>query len=130
MSFADILARGSTAMDTISYSTCAASMAVAFTAYTSILSVYRLFLGPLRDIPGPWYTKISNFWISWNEMSLRQCRAIDDLFVKYGPVVRLGPNKVGFLDMGAAKGVYTRFPKDDSYLAFMVDGGHMTFTTR
>jgi len=119
-----------TDMDTLSYSTCVSAAAGALVAYTTSVAIYRLFFSPLKDLPGPWYTKISNVWLSINELSLRQCRAIDDLFAKYGPVVQLGPNKVGFIDMTAAKNAYTRFPKDDYYLHLSMNGISTTFTTQ
>ncbi|KAH7108039.1 cytochrome P450 [Auriculariales sp. MPI-PUGE-AT-0066] len=98
-------------------------------AYVLTVSVYRIFFGPLKDIPGPWYTKISDTWLSAHSLAFHQCRAIDAVFAKYGPVVRLGPNKVGFLDADVAKTVYAKFPKDPFYLSLRMNGKDHAMTS-
>jgi len=105
------------------------SIAASVGAYSVALWTYRLWFGPLKDVPGPWYTKISDSWISLNALALRQCHKIDSLFNKYGPVVCLGPNKVGFLDAAATKIVYSRLPKDLYYQYLRQSGIDSSFTT-
>ena len=98
-------------------------------AYALAVAFYRLHFGPLKDVPGPWYTKVSDLWLAANALALRRVHAIDAIFVKYGPVVRLGPNKIGFIDPEAKKIVYSRYPKDPYYNVFRVEGVETTFTT-
>ena len=74
--------------------------------YFVLSAFYRLFISPLRSVPGPWYATISDFWLTTHVLRLRRCRAIDDLFRKYGPIVRVSPNRVIFLDSATMKGVY------------------------
>ncbi|KAH7099665.1 cytochrome P450 [Auriculariales sp. MPI-PUGE-AT-0066] len=91
------------------------------------IAAYRAFFGPLKDLPGPWYTKISDFWLTLNELVLRQPLYIDGLFAQYGPIVRLGPKTVAFLDASAAKSVY-KFPKDAWYRAGQINRQDVSFS--
>ncbi|KIK56498.1 hypothetical protein GYMLUDRAFT_230137 [Collybiopsis luxurians FD-317 M1] len=59
---------------------------------------YQLYLSPLSSIPGPWYAAISNIWTLIHTFRCRKVRAIDALFKIYGPVVRIAPNTIAFLD--------------------------------
>ena len=69
-------------------------------------AIYNLFLSPLSSIPGPWYAAISDLWLNIHVLLLRRCRAIDDVLRRYGPIVRIAPNKVIFLDPTIMKHVY------------------------
>lgn len=79
---------------------------VIFLVYFFCVASYRLFLSPLRSVPGPWYAAISGFWITTHILRFRRCRAIHDLFQKYGPIVRVDPNTVVFVDIPTLKTVY------------------------
>ena len=86
--------------------------------YVSALVIYRVFFSPLAAVPGPWYAAVSDGWMGLNTLRLRRCRAIDDLLKKYGPIVRIGPNKVAFLDSATMKTIYStssRLAKSDFY---------------
>ena len=74
--------------------------------YYTFRSIYRLYFSPLRSIPGPWFAAISDLWLISHVLRLRRCRAVDDLFKTYGPIVRAAPNKVFFLDVPTMKHVY------------------------
>ena len=82
-----------------------------------VRAFYHLFLSPLSAIPGPWYAAISDLWITTHVLRLRQCKIIHELFKTYGPVVRIGPNKVAFCDLSTARNVYTvhKFDKSPYY---------------
>ena len=90
-------------------------------AYASIHAIYNLFLSPLSDIPGPWYAAISDFWLTTHTLRLRQCQYIHSLFEQYGPVVRVGPNKVMFNDLASSRSVYSvhRFDKSVYYKSLL-----------
>ena len=82
--------------------------------YFLIRSFYNLFLSPLSAIPGPWYFAISDFWLTLHILRLRQCMAIQELFDIYGPVIRVGPNKVVFRDVQTMRNVYSVYKFDKS----------------
>jgi hypothetical protein len=93
-----------------------------FVALYFILCVlYQLCFSPLSDIPGPWYAAVSDLWLTTHVLRLQQCRTIDALFEKYGPVVRVGPNKVVFNDLSTAKNVYSilKFDKSKYYKSLL-----------
>ncbi|KAL3458183.1 cytochrome P450 [Aspergillus heterothallicus] len=83
------------------------------------VSVYRLWLHPLRDYPGPW------FWIIWRVPYLQSTirgtivRDVQNLHKRYGPVVRIAPDELSYITPEAAKPIYTsspEFPKDPMHL--------------
>ncbi|KAJ7853982.1 hypothetical protein B0H14DRAFT_2322884, partial [Mycena olivaceomarginata] len=61
---------------------------------------------PLSRIPGPWYMATSDFWLSTHLMRFKQTSTIHELFQIYGPVVRVGPNKVAICDLAGMRDVY------------------------
>lgn len=67
---------------------------------------HRIILMPLHNVPGPWYAAISDLWFTFHVLRLRRCRAINDLLTKYGPIVRVTPNRVIFNDINVMKSVY------------------------
>ncbi|KAH7097795.1 cytochrome P450 [Auriculariales sp. MPI-PUGE-AT-0066] len=73
--------------------------------------LWNLKFSPLarQNIPGPWYTAISDFWYGWQGVRFRRVMAIDDLFKEYGPVVRIGPNSVAFLDSQVIHEIYRTY---------------------
>jgi hypothetical protein len=89
--------------------------------YFVLCALYQLCFSPLCDIPGPWYAAISDFWLTTHVLRLQQCRTIDSLFAKYGPVVRVGPNKVVFNDLNTTRNVYSilRFDKSTYYKSLL-----------
>jgi len=50
-------------------------------------------------------------------LHFQQCKIIQELFEIYGPVVRIGPNKVVFRDLSTMRSVYTvhKFDKSSYY---------------
>jgi hypothetical protein len=47
--------------------------------YFILCALYQLCFSPLCDILGPWYTTISDFWLTTHVLRLQQCRTIDAL---------------------------------------------------
>ncbi|KAF4619446.1 hypothetical protein D9613_004739 [Agrocybe pediades] len=103
---------------------------VSFT-YFLIHAIYNLFLSPLSAIPGPWYYAISDFWLITHVFRLRQCKAIQTLFETYGPVVRVGPNKVVFRDISTMRNVYSvhKFSKSTFYKSLLTNNNDHAMTT-
>ncbi|KAH7049475.1 cytochrome P450 [Auriculariales sp. MPI-PUGE-AT-0066] len=91
-------------------------------------ATYRIFFGPLRSLPGPWYTKVTDLWLTLTELAFCQVPYVDGLFAQYGPIIRLGPNTVAFMDANAAKLVYNKFPKSDWYKMANVNGVDVSFS--
>ena len=57
--------------------------------------VYPAFLSPLAKIPNAHFTAgFSPLWILWKRYSGAENRAIHDAHLKYGPIVRTGPNDI------------------------------------
>lgn len=71
------------------------------------LSIYRLLLHPLRNLPGPPLAKVTRLWHSWRYLRGSWHDDILKLHEKYGPVVRIAPNEVSFVDGQALKKVYS-----------------------
>ena len=88
-----------------------------YVCYVFAVIVYRVFFSPLASLPGPWYAAVSDFWITTHVVRMRQCRAVQDLFERFGPVVRIGPNKVVFCDVTSMRSVYSvhKFDKSPYY---------------
>ena len=89
--------------------------------YVVAYAIYHSFFSPLAALPGPWYAAVSDFWLTTHVVRLRQCRAVQDLFDMYGPVVRVGPNKVIFCDAAAMRSVYCihKFDKSTYYKSLL-----------
>ncbi|KAI5893315.1 cytochrome P450 [Schizophyllum commune H4-8] len=92
--------------------------ALVVVAYLAFLAIYRLYLSPLSNIPGPWYAAVTDLWLTSHIARLQQCMTVHKLFEAYGPIVRIGPNRIAFKDMAGVKAVYSvlKFDKGPSYL--------------
>ncbi|KAH8115847.1 cytochrome P450 [Phellopilus nigrolimitatus] len=100
--------------------------------YCATVALRRLFISPLRGVPGPWYAAISDLWLTSHILRLRRCYALDDLFRKYGPIVRIAPNKILFVDVQTLKNVYGvsgRLSKSSWYKSFMTYENDHAMTT-
>lgn len=89
-------------------------------------AIYHLFLSPLCAIPGPWYAAASDFWMTTHVLRLQQCMTNHRLFEEYGPVVRVGPNKVIFKDITSIRSVYSihKFDKSKFYKSLLTCVAH------
>lgn len=94
-----------------------------FVTYLISVAIYRLFFSPLASIPGPWYAAISDGWITTHVVRMQQCRTVQSLFETYGPIVRIGPNKVAFCDVGTMRSVYCvhKFDKSAYYKSLLTN---------
>ncbi|KAI1764575.1 cytochrome P450 [Hypoxylon sp. FL1150] len=80
-------------------------LVVAYASYLVVLSIsllagYRLLLHPLRKYPGPFLAKLTQY------------------HAQYGPIVRVGPNRLIFNTVEAQRDIYQneRFKKAQTYL--------------
>lgn len=71
-----------------------------------IQALYCIFVHPLRRIPGPFFAQFSEGWRA--RRYFRSTWHDDILFAheRYGPVVRIAPNEVSFVDKDALTAVY------------------------
>ncbi|KAI3325220.1 putative cytochrome P450 monooxygenase [Xylariaceae sp. AK1471] len=80
--------------------------------------IYNRFFHPLRSYPGPWYVSISILWYLYHIGIGDHYEAVHQLHLKYGPVVRVAPNELSFVEAAAWKDVYghgkPEFRKDPS----------------
>ncbi|KAI2619225.1 BcABA1, cytochrome P450 monooxygenase [Hypoxylon sp. NC1633] len=81
----------------------------------------------LRDIPGPFLASFSYLWLARVAKSANQFWVYRDMYKKYGPLVRVGPNELSTDDpevikkMNAARSTYGR---DPWYVAARFDPYH------
>lgn len=68
--------------------------------------VYNIYLHPLRKVPGPFLAGATELWRSTKYASGQWHQEILDLHRQYGPVVRVSPNEVSFVDRAALEQVY------------------------
>lgn len=68
--------------------------------------VYNAYLHPLRKVPGPFLARITELWRTNKYASGQWHQDILDLHRQYGPVVRVSPNEVSFVDQAALEQVY------------------------
>lgn len=68
--------------------------------------VYNAYLHPLRKIPGPFLAGVTELWRTKKYASGSWHQDILDLHREYGPVVRVSPNEVSFVDQAALEQVY------------------------
>ncbi|KAF9528062.1 cytochrome P450 [Crepidotus variabilis] len=113
------------------------SMLLALVSLVTVLTyifakcVYNLFLSHLSAIPGPWYYAISDVFLLSHVVRLRQCQRVQELFEAYGPVVRVGPNKIVFRDLSTMRNVYTihKFDKSDYYKSLLTNDNDHAMST-
>ncbi|PMD42183.1 hypothetical protein L207DRAFT_377650, partial [Hyaloscypha variabilis F] len=65
-----------------------------------------LSIHPLSKIPGPFSAKFSGVWKNVRYFRSTWHTDILELHDKYGPVVRIAPNEVSFVDATALSAVY------------------------
>ncbi|KAL0950331.1 hypothetical protein HGRIS_010302 [Hohenbuehelia grisea] len=104
---------------------------ISVTAYTLLRAIYNLFFSPLSAIPGPWYAAVSDMWLTYHVLRLEQCKTVQQLFEIYGPVVRVGPNKVVFCDASTMRSVYSvhKFNKSSYYKSLLTNDNDHAMTT-
>jgi len=68
--------------------------------------IYRFYVDPLRHIPGPTAARFTELWRTRRYALGRWHQDILDLHDKYGPVVRIAPKEISFVDKDALVQVY------------------------
>ncbi|KIW74788.1 hypothetical protein Z517_11558 [Fonsecaea pedrosoi CBS 271.37] len=73
------------------------------TALSLSITVYRLFLHPLRRFPGPTLGKLTRWTSAYYMATGRMHEWLPAMHAKYGDIVRFGPNELSFGDTGSVK---------------------------
>ncbi|KAJ3538936.1 hypothetical protein NM208_g5689 [Fusarium decemcellulare] len=79
---------------------------------------YQAFFSPLAKVPGPLLAKFTRGWQILKYYQGNWHSDIEWLHKKYGPVVRIAPNEVSFVDHAALRQLYSyakAAPKTDWY---------------
>lgn len=72
----------------------------------SFILFKRAYLSPLRKIPGPWLNKFTDLPSIIIAIKGTKSPSTHQLFLKYGNVVRTGPNTVAFNTVDSMKIIY------------------------
>lgn len=87
-----------------------------------LLGVHRLYVHPLRHVPGPAFASLTPLFLYLICYLGVEGRVIRYLHRRYRtPVLRVGPNSVSISDSSALREIYIAnggFPKDDRYANF------------
>ncbi|OTA54162.1 cytochrome P450 [Hypoxylon sp. EC38] len=67
---------------------------------------YNIFLHPLRNYPGPFAAKATFLWRSYRILAGDLPQTVKELHDKYGPVVRIAPDELSFIESQAWKDIY------------------------
>lgn len=70
------------------------------------LVIYRSWFHPLAAIPGPRLAALSNIWQAYYARNGCMLGLGKTLHVRYGPIVRVGPNEVWFDSPDAFRSIY------------------------
>ncbi|KAH6670576.1 cytochrome P450 [Halenospora varia] len=92
--------------------------------------IYYLSLHPLHKIPGPFLAQFSSIWKNGRYFRSTWHRDILELHDKYGPVVRIAPNEVSFVDakaLGAIYGHGTTVKKSKWYHTWFIPNMQQSF---
>ncbi|KAI0116322.1 cytochrome p450 monooxygenase [Nemania sp. FL0031] len=80
-------------------------LSIAFIATTGRV-IYNIFFHPLRGFPGPLACRATNLWRASKLLSGTLPRDVRQLHEEYGPVVRIAPDELAFIESQAWKDIY------------------------
>jgi cytochrome P450 len=75
-------------------------------AYIAWIVFEATTISPLKDIPGPFAAKLTQWWLIFTDLAGDRTTTIHELHKKYGPAVRIGPNEVSFANIESVKEIY------------------------
>ncbi|KZV94364.1 cytochrome P450 [Exidia glandulosa HHB12029] len=116
---------------TLSWTALSAIVLVLYLGSKVARAVYNAFFSPLASIPGPPVAAVSNIWFEWNALRLRRTMAVHEAFERYGPLVRIGPNKLAVANAEEVREIYRshKFRKSAWYDAIRFGGIHNSIST-
>ncbi|KAI0097524.1 cytochrome P450 [Nemania sp. FL0031] len=86
-----------------------------------LIVAYRVLVHPLQKFPGPLVAKFSNAYGAFHVMQTRMHLATYHNHLKYGPIVRLGPNRLVFNSVTAMHDIYSN-PRVNKGTAYSYTG--------
>ncbi|KAL4796800.1 cytochrome P450 [Aspergillus venezuelensis] len=98
----------------------------------AIRILYRIYMHPLRHIPGPALASITSLYLAYHTYIGDEATIIASLHKKHGRILRIAPNDVSIADPAALDAIYVArggFPKPDIYSKFDIDGHTTIFST-
>ena len=81
------------------------TVALLFVTFVS-RAVYRIWFHPLARVPGPFVAKFTHMWQTVKSFQGTWYYDILAVHEKYGPVVRISPDEISFVDGDAMKRLY------------------------
>ncbi|KZV99478.1 cytochrome P450 [Exidia glandulosa HHB12029] len=109
---------------TYDWYTVGTGLAAVYAASKVAKAVYNLYLSPLASIPGPRFAAVSDWWLEWNALNFRRTPSIHEAFLKYGPIVRIGPTKVALANAEDVHEIYrTHEYRKSPWYRFFTFGG-------
>ncbi|GAA5859922.1 hypothetical protein JCM8547_004388 [Rhodosporidiobolus lusitaniae] len=97
---------------------------VAAALYVLSSVIYNLALSPIKHVPGPLAAATTEYWALSHNMRGNKYLRVHELFEKYGPVVRTGPNSVTLRNFRYLPLVYTqKWDKIAAYDGFRTNHG-------
>ncbi|OLN95513.1 Pisatin demethylase 18 [Colletotrichum chlorophyti] len=106
------------------------AVSVLFSVFLTRLTVQSI-RSPLRNIPGPFWARITDGWYLWRVYKGSFEEENIRLHRKNGAIVRYGPNRYSIDDPEAAKTIYglgTNFPKSSWYSTWASPGQWSIFS--
>ncbi|OQD79434.1 hypothetical protein PENANT_c051G06094 [Penicillium antarcticum] len=94
--------------------------------------IYRLYLHPLSQTPGPKIAAVTSLWLAYHTYIGDECTVIFKLHQKHGPVLRVAPNDIDIASADAIEPIYIArggFAKAKAYSKFDIDGHKTIFST-
>ncbi|KAF5723731.1 benzoate 4-monooxygenase [Fusarium mundagurra] len=99
------------------FKTAASTLCALLVLKVAVSIIYNFFFHPLSKYPGPPLARISRLWSRIGNFQGRKSERIHEAHVKYGSVVRVGPNELSFSTPTAVQAIYTSndFTKEESF---------------
>ena len=66
----------------------------------------RIFLNPLRHVPGPLYSRYTGAWLKFHIARGRRLHYIHEQHERYGPIVRISPSEVSVVSLDGYRQIH------------------------
>ena len=107
------------------------AISVVLAAAVCVWILEPLYSSPLASIPGPTLYAFTKWRLAWDEWKGQRMQTVQRLHLRYGPIVRIGPNEVHLNSSSALRTIYgpgSGFERTDFYRMFDVYGKQNVFT--
>ncbi|KAH8809456.1 putative cytochrome P450 [Xylogone sp. PMI_703] len=83
-------------------------LSLVVTIYACQNVAYAYIFSPVRNIPGPWWARLSRIPLLWATYHRRRSAYASELIRHYGPIVVIAPDQIHTTDEAAMKTIYAR----------------------